>query len=229
MKYKHIYFDLDRTLWDFERNALETFKEIYIEYELDKIFRGFNFFFDSYTKNNDRLWKQYREGNLKKSILRNKRFALTLKDFGVKDDILAEKIGDAYVSRSPSKTHLFPYVHEALSYLERKYNLYIITNGFNEVQFSKLKNCNLDQYFNKVFTSENAGANKPNRIIFEKALKDVNAKKTESIMIGDDFDVDVLGAKRFGMDQVWFNTNGFEATEAITYEIHSLKELIDIL
>lgn len=228
-RYKNIYFDLDRTLWDFDNNAKETFKDIYEKYQLEKVFKNFDNFYNTYVKHNERLWKVYRDGKIRKSVLAYKRFELTLNEFGVNDIELAKKIGQDYIEISPTKKRLFPGTYEVLDYLKNKYNLYIITNGFNEVQFTKLKNSNLDTYFKKVFTSENAGAQKPNPKIFEHALKTVNARKKESIMIGDDLDGDILGAKKFGIDQVYFNPERKNHSENITHEISALKELQEIL
>ena len=228
-KYKHIYFDLDRTIWDFDKNTYDSFQDIFEKYNLEKIFKTFDNFYNSYVKHNDILWNDYREKKIKKSILSYKRFSLTLEEFGVDDDELAKKIAHDYINISPTKKQLFPYAHETLEYLHKKYKLYIITNGFNEVQFTKLKNSDLDKYFLKVFTSEDAGAQKPNPLIFQHALKNVNASKKESIMIGDDLQVDVLGAKNFGLDQVFFNPERKEHKEEISYEINSLNELLEIL
>lgn len=228
-QYKHIYFDLDRTLWDFDTNSKETFRDIYIKYNLELIFGTFDNFYNTYLKYNEQLWKDYRDRIIEKSVLRLKRFTLTLEEFGVSNEELAQKIGDDYISISPTKSLLFPYVHETLSYLKNKYKLYIITNGFNEVQFVKLKNSDLEKYFTKVFTSEEAGAQKPSPIIFEHALKSANAEKEESLMIGDDLETDVIGAKNAGIDQVFFNPENKTHSEDITHEIFSLKELQGIL
>ena len=228
-KYKNIYFDLDRTIWDFDKNAMETFRDIFEKYELENIFKNFNDFYNAYVKHNDNLWGLYREGKIEKSVLSYKRFWLTLNEFGVDDEELAKKIAEDYISISPTKKELFPHAHETLDYLCKKYNLYVITNGFNEVQFTKLKNSDLDKYFEKVFTSENAGAQKPSPAIFEHALSEVSASKQESVMIGDDLKVDIMGAKDFGLDQIFFNPEGKEHTEQITHEISSLKELQEIL
>ncbi|HAF27935.1 MAG TPA: noncanonical pyrimidine nucleotidase, YjjG family [Bacteroidales bacterium] len=228
-KYKHIYFDLDRTIWDFDKNARDTFIDIYDKYNLEIIFNSFDNFYNTYEKHNDILWNDYREGKIEKSILSYKRFSLTLEEFGINDEELAKKIAHDYIIISPTKKELFPFAHETLEYLHQKYNLYIITNGFNEVQFTKLKNSDLDKYFLEVFTSEDAGAQKPNPIIFQHALKNVNAHINESIMIGDDLQVDVLGAKNIGLDQVFFNPDNISHSESITHEISSLKELQEIL
>ncbi len=228
-EYKHIYFDLDRTIWDFDKNAIETFRDIFKKYNLENIFKTFDAFYNSYVKHNDILWADYREGKIEKSILSYKRFSLTLEEFGVNDEELAKKIAHDYITISPTKKQLFPYAYETLDYLYKKYKLYIITNGFNEVQFTKLENSDLDKYFIKVFTSENAGAQKPDPVIFQHALDDVNANKKDSVMIGDDLNVDVIGAKKFGLDQIYFNPEKKQHSEDITHEISSLKELQEIL
>ena len=226
--YKHIFFDLDRTLWDFEANALDTFKELFSIYELNKLVPDFDSFHRSYRKINRQLWQDYREGQIKKQVLKYKRFYLTLKEFGTDDVALAKKLGDDYVTLSGEKTKLFPHAMEALKYLQDKYNLHIITNGFEEVQFKKIKNCKLEPYFKKIITSEKAGVQKPHQQIFEYALNEADAKKEESVMIGDDLEGDIKGARAFGIDQVYFNPHNHTHNIDVTYEIHSLLELKDI-
>ena len=226
--YKHIFFDLDRTLWDFEANATDTFREMFSKYNLATYCGDFNSFHETYRKINRQLWQKYRDGEIKKHILKYKRFYLTLKAFGTDDLELSRKLGEDYVQLSAGKTRLFPYTHKTLKYLEDKYSLYIITNGFEEVQFKKIRNCNLEQYFQKIITSENAGVQKPHNRIFEYALEEAGASKEDSIMIGDDIEGDIRGAKEFGIDQVFFNPNHKTHNEDITFEIHSLKELKDI-
>jgi putative hydrolase of the HAD superfamily len=229
-KYKHIYFDLDRTLWDFEANALETFRDIFEKYKLQHIFDSFEAFHQTYKKHNEKLWLDYREQKITKQDLRNRRFVLTLNEFGVEDDKLAQQLGDDYIALSPQKTRLFPGTHEVLDYLtEKQYKLHIITNGFNEVQFIKLKNSKLEHYFSKVVTSENAGAQKPHPEIFHYALSSVHARKQESLMIGDDLTGDIIGAKKYGIDQVFCNFIGQQHKEQPTYEIDDLRKLTEIL
>ncbi|MGC9343009.1 MAG: YjjG family noncanonical pyrimidine nucleotidase, partial [Bacteroidales bacterium] len=224
-----IYFDLDRTLWDFDANSREALGDLYRRFNLDTLFSSPEDFIDSYHKHNERLWAQYREGNLTKAILRSKRFELTLKDKKVKDPILAARMGEEYLSQSVLKTILFPNTLEILDYLKPKYNLYILTNGFRETQFKKLGNCGLDVYFDEVFTSETIGYNKPHQKIFEWAITAVNAKKDECIMIGDDQKVDIAGAKQFGMDTFFFNPLKEGSVVESTYTIHDLSELENIL
>ncbi|MFP4604807.1 MAG: YjjG family noncanonical pyrimidine nucleotidase [Bacteroidales bacterium] len=227
--YTHIFFDLDRTLWDFEANAIEASKDLFVKYKLDKIFPDFNSFHKAYREINKTLWHKYRDGQIEKEVLKYQRFYLTLKHFGHDDIDLARKIGDDYVSFSAEKTKLFPYTHEALDYLKNKYTLHIITNGFEEVQFKKIKKCQLEKYFKKIITSEKAGVQKPHQQIFEYALKAANAKPADSLMIGDDFEGDIRGAKAAGIDQVYFNPNNNPTEEKATHEIDSLLQLMDIL
>jgi len=229
-KYTHIYFDLDRTLWDFEANALETFQDLFEKYKLQQIFDSFEAFHKTYQKHNEQLWKEYRDQKISKQDLRNRRFELTLDEVNIEDKHLAQQLGDEYIALSPLKTRLFPGTLDVLDYLSAKqYRLHIITNGFNEVQFVKLKNSKLDQYFSKVITSENAGAQKPRPEIFHYALSSVHAKKHESLMIGDDLSGDILGAQKYGIDQVFCNFVGHQHQERPTFEIESISELKNIL
>jgi len=229
MHYKSVFFDLDRTLWDFESNARDTFIEMYDKHHLNVIFPDFDTFHKTYRRINKKLWEQYRNGTIEKEVLKYKRFQLTLEEFGYQDETLAKKLGEDYVTLSSNKTKLFPDTHSTLTYLKNKYNLYIITNGFHEVQFKKIKNCNLEKYFQKIITSEQAGIQKPHIDIFHFALEEANTEPQKSIMVGDDFEGDIKGAKSAGIDQVFFNPNYQSHQEECTYEIHALKELQQIL
>lgn len=228
-QYKHIFFDLDRTLWDFETNTLETFRDIFEKYKLSEYFSNYIDFHDIYTEINQVLWQNYLDGKLKKEVLRTIRFQMTLEKNGLNNFKLAEKIGLDYITMSPLKTALFPNTIETLEYLQKKYQLHIITNGFNEVQFVKIKNCGLESFFASVVTSEKAGFQKPRREIFDYALKSVHAKKKESLMVGDDYEIDIAGARNAGIDQVYFNPARLPMDKKSTYKIHDLKELQEIL
>lgn len=227
--YKHIFFDLDRTLWDFDQNMVDALRDIFFDYQLDVIFPDVNTFVATFTKHNDYLWEKYRLGELKKDILRFKRFEMTLKDYGVNEPLLAKKMGEEYIKISPCKTALIPHTREVLEYLQPKYKLHIISNGFNEVQFPKLEKCHINQFFDKVITSENSGYHKPCPDAFGYSLSSANAKKEESIMIGDDLEIDIVGAKNYGIDQVYFNQHNEPHRVKPTYEIKSLLELKKIL
>ncbi len=228
-KYKHVFFDLDRTIWDFEQNMLDALKDIYFDNSLDSVFPDFTTFAKTFIKHNDRLWEQYRRGELKKDVLRFVRFDLTLKDYGMNDLYRAKQIGEDYLRITPTKTALIPNSRELLEYLSKKYKLHIISNGFNEVQFPKLEKCLISHYFDKVITSEMSGYHKPCPEAFGFALSSANARKDESIMVGDDMEIDIEGAKKFGMDQIYFNPQRKPVKTKTTFEVHSLLEVMDIL
>jgi putative hydrolase of the HAD superfamily len=228
-KYKHLFFDIDRTLWDYEANAREALLEMYHSHNLPKYSIDFEMFIHEFNRYNELMWKKFQLGQIRKETLRDRRFYLTLKKLGIKNNDLALQLSVDYIELSPNKTNLFPEVIETLEYLKPKYHLHIITNGFNEVQFRKLRNCGIERFFEKVVTSDNARSQKPNLKIFEYALTSVNAKKSESLMIGDDWQLDVLGAKTYGFDQVYFNPNSKHKVGKATYEIQSIGELKVIL
>lgn len=230
MNYSHIFFDLDRTLWDFDRNSHETFTDIHLKYDLQGLgVRSFNEFMHTYQRINLELWDHYRKGEIKKEVLNVKRFSLTLATFGISDDSLSESIAHDYVSISPTKNHLYPGTVEILEYLSKKYQLHIITNGFEEVQHRKLKNSNLDHFFTHVITSEDAGYKKPDEKIFRYALAVAGAEASESLMIGDDIEVDIIGAISAQIDQVLVDYEGIYEKSAATYYIKSLSELREFL
>jgi len=223
--YKNLYFDLDNTLWDFHANSKVTLTEI-VDRHVPELNSRLADFLELFYEINDRLWLQYRNGELTKAVLRNKRFDDTLKILGIDDTQLANKIGDDYIKISPYKTALFPNALETLEYLKAKgYRMFLLTNGFLEVQVIKIRESKLELYFDKMITSEEAGYQKPHQKIFEYALKTVNSRKIESIMIGDDLDNDIFGAKRFGMDTVYFNPQKIAHKSQPTYEISGLEEL----
>ncbi len=228
-KYKHVYFDLDNTLWDFDANCYATFCDIFEQYNLIKDINSVKNMYNVYNYYNEQLWEFYRKGEIKKERLRTLRFELTLKEFGIEDLLLAEKIGRDYLEFCPLKNIMVPNAFDVLQYLHGRYNLYILTNGFEETQQKKMKNCGLDRYFKKMISSESIKIQKPRREIFEYALKTVNARALESIMIGDHLEVDIIGAKKVGMDQVYFNKLQVSHNENVTYEIFDLSELKTIL
>ena len=230
MKYKHLFFDLDHTLWDYEANARSSMQHLYDSLELkQKGVHDFNLFYKYYSVHNDKLWEQYRNGLVKQDELRVKRMRLALLDFKIADDELSEKMNVQFLELLPTRTHLFADCIETLTYLvNKKYILHLITNGFEEVQHSKLKYSGLTKYFTEVITSEKSNSLKPNKEIFEFAFERSNARPEESIMIGDNIEVDIVGAMNVGIDQVFVNHNHIEPKVKATYTIYSLKELEDI-
>lgn len=227
--YKNIFFDLDRTLWDFDTNALQTFKEIYESYELFKHFSNFTEFYDSYKAINDKLWEKYRNCEISKEELSWKRFYDTLKTKGICDEEMSRAMSFDYINKGPEKTALFPDTIQILEYLQSKYSLYIVTNGFKEVQYKKMSNCKLESFFKKIFVSEEVGYNKPDKRFFEHVLKQTKATAKDSLIIGDDLKVDIEGAKNCMIDSVWLNTNNSDISDLPNYIISELQELKSIL
>ena len=229
-KYKHIFLDLDRTLWDFEKSATQTFEEIFKKHELQKFgIPSVEIFTATYKKHNDILWAMYRDGEIIKEVLSVKRWFLTMEDFGIVDGELAALIAEDYITQSPLKVNLFPYTHEILSYLKERYSLHLITNGFEEVQQVKIDASDLRKYFTEIITSEMAGFKKPDPRIFEFALNKADASAEQSMMIGDDLRVDILGAKCVAIDQIFVNYDSEPHTETITFEVNNLKKIEEIL
>jgi putative hydrolase of the HAD superfamily len=228
-KYKFVIFDLDRTLWDFETNSKITLNEIYQNFKLFEYFSGFDTFFETYHAINEKLWELYRNGKIKKQNLRNDRFLLTLKTVNVENKKLTQKIGDYYINESPLKTKLFPFTNEILKYLKEKhYNISILTNGFKEVQYKKLKNCKIYHFFDNIFCSEDIGYQKPNPATFKYTLKHLKALPQNTIMIGDDIISDIEGAHKLGIDTIFFNPKK-QKQNYPKYQIHSLLEIKNIL
>ena len=226
----HVYFDLDHTLWDFESNSREALSEIFEKFELGKRgVRGVADFIRVYEKVNHRMWDEYRRGVRSKSQLRKERFPTALGLFEIKDEKTAIEANEYYLEHSPRKTNLFDHAHETLEYLKTKYKLYIITNGFQEIQTIKMQNSKLDLYFEDVITSEMVEVRKPDPKIFAHALQLGNAKAENSVMIGDDADVDVIGAQDCGMKGIFFNPLKVAHEKKVDYEIASLRELKSIL
>jgi putative hydrolase of the HAD superfamily len=227
--YKHLFFDLDNTLWDFRANSREAFQEIFLTHGLDRLVPDFGRFVAAFEKYNEKLWIEYRRGRISKDILRTERIMLALSETGIDDPILARKVGESYLKTVPTKTTLVPGVHDTLSYLKEKYSLYILTNGFVEVQMQKIRNSGIEPYFRRLFMAEMVGYQKPDHRFFEYAVKSVHAHKTESLMIGDDVEVDIQGAKNAGLDQVFFNPGRNKTAIEPTWEIHSMAALKEIL
>ena len=231
MAYKDLFFDLDHTLWDFETNSKETIQELYNTNNLAELgIIDFNGFYDTYSAHNHRLWDRYTKGFIKQEELRWKRVYLSLLDFKVANEKLAKEMSQAYLEILPNKQHLFPYTIEILDYLkEKEYKMHLITNGFESVQFKKIRNSGIADYFIEVITSEASNSLKPHKDIFEYALKNTNATVAESIMIGDNESADIQGGINIGMDTVFVNHIQAIPTVPATYTITHLKELEDIL
>jgi putative hydrolase of the HAD superfamily len=231
MAYKDLFFDLDHTLWDFETNSKETIQELYTTHRLAELgIVDFDGFYNTYSAHNHRLWDRYTKGFIKQEELRWKRVYLSLLDFKVSNEPLAKEMSQSYLEILPNKKHLFPYTIEILDYLKHKdYKMHLITNGFESVQFKKIKNSGIADFFIEVITSEASNSLKPQKEIFEYALKNAKASVDESIMIGDNESADIQGGINMGMDTIFVNHIQVEPTVPATYTITHLKELETIL
>lgn len=225
-KYKDLFFDLDRTLWDMDRNASETLSEMYEKYGLKE--RGVptvEIFVEHYNTYNDLLWDRYRRRIIDKATLRALRFKQTLAHFGIHDSKLALNVENEFIQEAPRKTNLIPGAKELLDQLSGEYRLHIITNGFPEVQAYKMQHSGLTHYFDVVVTSEGCGHAKPDRKIFDHSLKLAKATKESSVMIGDDLAVDIVGAREAGWAHIFFNPGGGKHDEEVMHEVKTLTEI----
>ena len=223
-KYDHLFFDLDNTLWDFNANSYQAMKETLNQLNIIQKLDSFDTFFQVYEQINKSLWTDYHKKKITKKTLTTERFSRSLQEFGI-DNIDWLELNSRYLGNMATQTEIFPNTIETLNILKAKgYQMHIITNGFSEVQRMKLSNCGLSGFFNKVFISEEIQTTKPHREIFEHALKSTNALKKKSIMIGDSWDTDIIGALDFGMDQVMLLNYG---TNEVPRAINSMRLTIN--
>ncbi|RYY90943.1 MAG: noncanonical pyrimidine nucleotidase, YjjG family [Chitinophagaceae bacterium] len=230
-KYRHLFFDLDHTLWDFDANARATLEQLHLDLHLpDRGIHDFDHFYQCYIGHNEKLWDRYRKGYIKQEELRLKRMWLTLLDFQVADEALSRELSDLFLQLMPTRTLIFPDTVEVLDYLQGKgYGLHMITNGFEQIQHTKLRVSGLSHYFQNIVTSEGSNSLKPQPEIFYYALEKAGASVEESLMIGDNLEVDIEGAHGVGMDGVHVNFTNTPQTFQPAYTITGLKQLMDIL
>lgn len=231
MKYKHLFFDLDHTLWDFDTNAKEALHDIFIHFEMqNKIQGSFVDFYTAYLHHNKILWDRYHNGFITADELKWKRMWRTLLDFKIGEEKLARQMSNYFLEILPIKTKVFPYTFEILTYLkEKKYELHLITNGFEKTQWKKLDSSGLSGYFKEIITSEGSNSLKPKKEIFDYALHKAKALLKESLMLGDNLDADIQGAINARMDNVFVNHINEKTTLQPTYTIYHLQELENIL
>ena len=230
-KYQHVFFDLDHTLWDFEKNSAVALAEIFKIFALaEKLNTGFDSFNQKYQLHNKQLWDRFSKGFISAEELKWKRMWRTLLEFELADETLAKEMSHGFLDILPTEKEVFPYTFEILDYLKtKKYDLHIISNGFEKTQHSKLTHSGLKDYFNQVITSEASNAVKPQKEIFEFAMEKAGAQLHESIMIGDNAEADIAGAIAAGMDSVFVSHDGRTTDLPATFSISHLKELEDIL
>jgi putative hydrolase of the HAD superfamily len=221
---KHIFFDLDRTLWDFEKNSENILRQLIETYGLErKCGVEALVIIDTYKKVNKELWDQYNRNLISKEQLRSSRFTKTLATFNYHFLGFGLQLEKEYIERSPYQTHVIEGAHEILRYLKEKYILHVLTNGFVEVQHIKLKQSRLSDYFDEVIISENVGFQKPDKKIFEHAVKIAGAVPSECLMVGDDHYGDVQGAIDAGWQAIHFNPH--EPSVGNHLQVRKLDEL----
>ncbi|MDP4238707.1 MAG: YjjG family noncanonical pyrimidine nucleotidase [Bacteroidota bacterium] len=229
--YNAVFIDLDDTLWDFHANAKSSLQEIYEKRNLGQFFDSFDQYFTIYAKRNVELWEEYGKGTITKEVLSLERFLHPLIQVGINNSVLAKEIGEEYLELLPTRTALVPYAKELLEYLYPKYPLTIVSNGFVEVQYKKLHSCHIEQYFTHVVLSEAAKALKPDKRIFDYAMELNSVKASETIMIGDSYEADIMGAQNACIDRIYYNPDSKLNGEdnSTTYQVRSLKEIMEVL
>ena len=229
-QYKNLFIDLDDTLYDFSAASQESFRETYDLLHYDRFFKSFEHFYSIYEPYNLELWHIYGKGQITKEELNKRRYSYPLEVVGVHDQELADTFCREALGRIPTKNKLIDGAIELLEYLRPKYNMYILSNGFIELQSHKMRTAGIDKYFDALILSEDIGVNKPNRELYEYALEKTGSKLEESIMIGDMFETDIVGAANIGMKQIYFNPKKKEShTFAPTYMVTELLQIKDIL
>ncbi|MFC3199204.1 YjjG family noncanonical pyrimidine nucleotidase [Parapedobacter deserti] len=227
---KDIFFDLDHTIWDFEKNAEETLLELFDTYRFSSFgFGSAESFIETYNRNNHRLWALYHHGKITKSELRDARFADTFSELGVDPTLFPKSFEADYLRLCPQKTCLFPYAHETLSYLQEKYTLHLISNGFGDAAEIKVTKCGLRKYFSTIVISESVGVHKPHPRIFHYAVANAKTSISDSVMVGDSLDADIRGAQNVGMDAIYFNPKHQEVPSDVRQSIGALRELTALL
>ena len=219
---KDVFFDLDHTLWDFDKNSALAFQRVFLRHNINL---ELSVFIKEYEPINLKYWRKFRQEIITTQELRRGRLTDVFAVFRMKYPLeTIDDIANSYLEELPVDNHLFAGTFETLDYLSNNYNLHIITNGFEKVQHSKLQNSGIQKYFSTVTTSEDAGAKKPHPLIFERALIKAEAIPQESIMIGDSLEADIIGAQNAGMNTLFFNYR----KENIEGSIKSVSNLLEI-
>jgi len=228
--YKHLFFDLDHTLWDFDRNSAESIAEMYETFQLADVgITSAAEFSQHFIAINKKLWADYDQNLIEHSYIRQHRFPMVYRALGIDEKMVKHDLNAEYLRLLPRKPHLLPATREMLDHLNGRYAMHIITNGFAEIQAIKMDSAEIAHYFTIVVTSENANAKKPDPLVFEYAMQAAGASVAESLMIGDNLLADIMGAKSVGMDTVFYNPTGLPVNDAPTHNIRHWNELMAIL
>lgn len=229
-RYKNLFIDLDDTVYDFSAASEESFCETYELLQYGRFFDSFEHYLSIYKPHNLELWRIYGEGKITKEELNKRRYSYPLECVGIHDQELADTFCREALSRIPTKGPLMPGAIELLEYLRPKYRMFILSNGFKELQSRKMHSAGIDKYFDGLILSEDIGVNKPNRELYDHALQKTGSTLEESLMIGDMFETDIAGAANIGMEQIYYNPKGKQGHPFVpTYEVKHLLEIKEIL
>ena len=230
-RYKNLFFDLDDTLWAFSENARDTFQAMYDKYGYGRYFHSFDHFYALYTERNLQLWEEYGQGRITKDELNRIRFFHPLQQVGVEDAGLAQAFAADFFAVIPTCKKLMPHARETLEYLSTRYRLYILSNGFRELQYRKMCSAGIEGYFRRVVLSEDIGLLKPRKELFDFALSATQSEARDSLMIGDNWENDIAGARNAGWHQVYYapDEDASPLPFPPTYRIRDLRELTAIL
>lgn len=224
--YKSLFIDLDDTLWAFSENAEDTFRLLYDRYGFDRYFDRFEQFYDLYRRRNTELWVEYGDGRITKEQLNGERFAYPLRAVGVDDADLSRRYSDDFFALIPTCSKLMPHAREALERLVTGHRLYILSNGFRELQERKMRAAGIYDYFDRIILSEDIGVHKPYPEIFHFALSATQSDLRTSLMIGDSWEADICGARAVGMKQLYYNPARRAGLPfRPTHEIHTWEEI----
>ena len=230
VKYRNLFIDLDDTVYDFSAASRESFLETYELLHYERYFDSFEHYLSIYEPHNLELWRIYGEGKITKEELNKRRYSYPLECVGIHDQELADTFCKEALSRIPTKGPLMPGAIELLEYLRPKYRMFILSNGFKELQSRKMHAAGIDKYFDELILSEDLGVNKPNRELYDYALQKTGSTLEESLMIGDMFETDITGAANIGMEQIYYNPKGKQGHPFVpTYEVRHLLEIKEIL
>jgi YjjG family noncanonical pyrimidine nucleotidase len=224
-KYQHLIFDLDHTLWDFETASNETLEELYFKYHLGVQNIDLEAFKSNFHRVNYILWKKYNINEITSEQLRKSRFIEILASFGIDNEKLADNLSDEYLEICPTKPHLLPFAKEVLDELHLKYPLHILTNGFPDIQRTKMTSGGILHYFSNIITSAESGCKKPEKQAFLYLTQILGVSPENCLMIGDSADADIAGATLAGIDTVWYNPQKSTSSVRPTYDIECLREL----
>ena len=230
MKYKHLFFDLDHTLWDFDRNSAESIAELFDTFRLADVgIASAAEFSRHFIAVNRQLWADYDRNLITHGYIRQNRFPMVFRSLGVDESAIQVDLNAEYLHLLPRKPHLLESARAVLDYLKGRYTMRIITNGFADIQAVKMDSAEISHFFTHVVTNGVIDAKKPDPVIFQYALEISGADVAESLMIGDNYEADIMGAKGVGMDTVFYNTAGAVVSDPPTYDIRHWNELMAIL